>query len=585
MTGTTNNGIWSRPSVDGKVALRSAHSSVLLKNNIIAVFGGWDGNSVLDDLVFYQIELHSWVLPENTKGNKPLKRAGHTGTLLPNSESFLLFGGSDGERYLSDTHIYDYQKNEWKEVITTGIKPPARSRHSATLIPGENKIYFFGGSDLHNTFNSLYVLDIDSMKWSIPNCKGDNPPLSWGHTSTYYNNCLYFFGGNDGNSKLNQLSILDLSTHTWRVNVSVESVGPAPSARLGHSFLTYKNIFILLGGGSADKILNDCFIFYPETMTWKHFSGENPPPQRCAHSSACLPNDGLVYIYGGTDGTRYFKDIYILDIEKVLAKLENAPKKRIRLRPLKKSNEQQLINNNIILNNSNNNLTTTSTTTTTTTTTTNTNNNSNGNNGNIKSSNNNILNSSSSTTPSLSPSTNSSPTISTTSFNNNNSNHSHHNGKSNNTNNYNNQNIDTQNKFKGIIEWLTKHGLEKYQDNFILNDITLENLDCLTERHLIEDLCIPTLGARLKILNNILLQRPKEKKEKDEKEILQESINSLKAITENLSLTLSSLTLTIQNLALNNNNINNKNSHDHSNHSTPPLPGFNQTNGRRNSHY
>jgi len=627
--------IWSRPSVDGKIApLRSAHSSAIL-GSTIAVFGGWDGNSVLNDLVLYKIEHHSWIFPD-VKGNKPSKRAGHSGTCLGDNNSFLLFGGSNGERYLADTHIFSLDTLEWKEVQTNGIKPPARSRHSATLANG--KIYIFGGSDQHTTFNSIYILDIKTMKWSIPNCKGDIPPPSWGHTSTLHNNSIYFYGGNDGQRMLNTLNILDLDTHTWRVNVATTSIGPAPSARVGHSFVEYRDSFFLMGGGNADKILNDCFVLNPTTLVWKHFSGDNPPPQRCAHSTEIYQS--MVYVYGGTDGTRYFKDIYTLDPEKVFLKLENAPKKRIRLRPIKKSED----------NDTTANITTTTTSSSTTTTNLNNihilkdepnilpviastpkdslknnNNNNNNNNQSIPIApipthplNSPTLSSSPSSSLSVRKLSISSPSLSSTSTTpsniysstpplkisqsvngtstaqyKNNNNHTHTSMSS----SYNGTPTTTA-VAKNIIQWLEDNNLMKYKSNFIENDIDMELLECLTEKHLIEDLKIPTVGARLKIINSINLLKPKKLKEKDEKEILKDAISSLQTVTTTLSTTVMTLNNMIINIPSSSSSIattNNSNSNSSNNTSnntpgpSPSLIGFNNNHGsgrsRRNSHY
>eukprot|EP01132_Coremiostelium_polycephalum_P006162 gene6162-7675_t len=561
--------IWTRPSVLGRAApLRSSHSSALLSNSHIALFGGWDGNNVLNDLVLFKLDNPlTWVFPE-VYGSKPSKRAGHSATVLPDGMSFLIFGGSDGERYLSDVHLFNAVTMEWKEIHTTGIKPQPRSRHSATLI--NKHIYIYGGNDNHTTFNSLYILDIETMKWSIPNCSGDTPPPPlWGHSSTLFQDKIYFYGGCNGQDPLNTFSIFDISNQSWNLNITVTSIGPAPLPRVTHSLSLYNGNFILLGGGCGtnEKILNDCFIFNPETMVWKHFSGDNPPPQRCSHT--CEVFNGKIYMFGGSDGQRYFKDIYILDTEKVLLKLENAPKKRIRLRP----KPNQLINLNNVDDNNNSTTSTTTITTTTpiasttptnpsilvTTTTTN----------------NNISNNSTTTISKSAPV----PTTTTTTTSNNTTTKIQLN---------NNHNIDP--KYKSIIEWLKSINLSKYENHFISNGITMDNLDYLTEKHLEEDLKIPTLGARLRVLNTIEQQKPKKPKEKDEKELLLESIASLKSIAE----TLNSLNNNIQQLSTtttnNNNNNSNHNNNIHnlnnSSNNSPTLSAFNSCNGRsrRNSH-
>ncbi|EGG20357.1 hypothetical protein DFA_07481 [Cavenderia fasciculata] len=635
---------WTRSSVSGKVApARCAHSSAYCsKTNSVYIFGGWDGKNVQGDLSQFHVETSSWLFPL-THGKKPTSRAGHSGVAL-NSHTILVFGGIEGEFYTSDVYLLDVDTMEWKEMKTSGNVPMPRSRHSATVV-GSN-VYIYGGSDNHMTFNSLYCLDTLTMKWSIPNCTG-SPPASWGHGAIYYaaGNSIYFYGGNSasplnsGDPTYNGLSILDLTTLTWRLNVeSPEEEDKKLPSRAGHTFTPFNNKFVVFGGvGDGGKILNDTFVLDPVTLVWRQFTADNTPTFRCSHTAEIVSHQ--IFMFGGSDGHRYFKDIAILDAEKVMTKIDQAPKKkRIRLRPFKNVPTTDQVNTE------------------------------NGNEPIISSSQpkqqqqqqtldgadkpkpvvvvpvsqpkqqqpqqkevetmvkppppippnppkpaatsksnevqhqqiksqlqqqqpKQLLPQPKQSTTATIPN----PIIPTISFSQQQQSFTSAssqlppipplpmmNGsisiKQDLTINLNNRSgaatpatTAANIKFKGIIEWLSKLNLSKYEDNFIRNEITVDILDYVTEQHLIEDLEIPTLGARLKILNAIQLekdakneiQNKNKRTEKSEKELLKEAIEQLRTTSDSILSVIQSIPQPNNN---NNNNNNNGNNHHNGNH-------------------
>ena len=68
-----------------------------------------------------------------------------------------------------------------------------------------------------------------------------------------------------------------------------------------------KKLFIY--GGGDGKVLSDLYYFDIDLLTWSRMNGTSPG--RCAHSSTAI--DGKLYIFGGGNGTKCFKDMYIFD--------------------------------------------------------------------------------------------------------------------------------------------------------------------------------------------------------------------------------------------------------------------------------
>jgi hypothetical protein len=79
-----------------------------------------------------------------------------------NTTKIVLFGGTDGKKFLNDVWIYD-PFDGWKEETFDKDKsrPEGRSHHSA--IVRENRLYVYGGKNDKKTFSDLWVLDLETM--------------------------------------------------------------------------------------------------------------------------------------------------------------------------------------------------------------------------------------------------------------------------------------------------------------------------------------------------------------------------------------------------------------------------------------
>jgi N-acetylneuraminic acid mutarotase len=313
---------WSRPSVIGPApSARCAHSTVMIVK--IFIFGGWNGSRMLNDLHIFQPDTMTWSRPIFT-GSAPCPRAGHTATQL--DSKMLLFGGGDGSHYLNDLHILDTETMSWSQAYVAGTTPAARSRHTATLVG--SKLYVFGGGDDTRVYNDMYVLDTETMAWSRPQVSGVMPSPRWGHTATLIGTKspkILIFGGHDSKHMLNDLHLFDIETLSWSQPVIS---GNICSARAGHTATLVNNKLIVFGGGDGSRVLNDLYILDTlDTMTWSQptISG-TAPACRCAHTTTLIGSKLLVF--GGGDGGRRFKDLYILDIELALQNEQDVRKNK-----------------------------------------------------------------------------------------------------------------------------------------------------------------------------------------------------------------------------------------------------------------
>jgi hypothetical protein len=76
-----------------------------------------------------------------------------------------------------DLHILDLLTCTWSQPETRGDAPCGRSDHIATAHLS-HLLYVFGGGSATKCFNDLFVLDLASMVWTVPQCQV-TPSTRW----------------------------------------------------------------------------------------------------------------------------------------------------------------------------------------------------------------------------------------------------------------------------------------------------------------------------------------------------------------------------------------------------------------------
>jgi len=134
----------------------------------------------------------------NGNGHKPLPRTEHTACKTATNE-ITIFGGWNSKP-LNDLWTFNYVELEWKILITSGIQPRPRYRHTSELLG--NKLYILGGSDNEQDNPELsrnlgfHILSMETMTWSHPNIAGTNPFPRSGHASALIGaKSIAIFGG------------------------------------------------------------------------------------------------------------------------------------------------------------------------------------------------------------------------------------------------------------------------------------------------------------------------------------------------------------------------------------------------------
>ncbi|CAG8666797.1 19843_t:CDS:2 [Dentiscutata erythropus] len=212
-----------------------AHSSTLVDKRLF-IFGGGDGPEYFNDLYVFDTDTLTWTKPKTT-GNIPSRRRAHTTAYYNNC--IYVFGGGDGVRALNDVYklnISDMNNLVWEKLETTGRPPISRGYHTSNLVG--NKLVVYGGSDGHECFDDVFMLDLGkwkrekqldqsqyskfsptafayrdtiTMQWEVRKVYGTPPSGRGYHTTVLYDSRLFVFGGYDGHSVFDDVYVLDLS--------------------------------------------------------------------------------------------------------------------------------------------------------------------------------------------------------------------------------------------------------------------------------------------------------------------------------------------------------------------------------------
>lgn len=222
--------------------------------------------------------------------------------------------------------IFDTDTLCWKTKSHSGdIPDKPLYAHTASCI--DDKIYIFGGGEGSNYYQTLWILDTQTMVWTKASPSGQQPAPRRAHSAIVIENSLYIFGGGSGNTALNDLFKLDVEKLHW---TQIQAVGDFPKARGYHTTTVYqkKNI-LLLGGSGSSEIFKDIYVFETETKRWSRHSLEATFP-RCAHSTTVVGH--LMFVFGGNTGTELTNELSILNMDtmewKVVTQTGAIPSKR-----------------------------------------------------------------------------------------------------------------------------------------------------------------------------------------------------------------------------------------------------------------
>ena len=287
------------------------------KNSRILYFGGVDSQAT------YQNELWAFNGTDwsqvTTSGTAPSARAYAAMAFDSTNNIVVLYGGVDGNDFLSDTWELDVTNNDtWTEVTTSGTAPPGLDRHAMAY--DGTKIVLVGGWN-DTAYNAdIYTYDVAQDEWSQtvgPTPVGsppDNPNLQRINAAVFKTSQGFFiFGGQDNQDcflcDLWQWDGTDF--HDWTLPGSYPH--PAPRWLGGLAYLKDADKVILFGGEGPYGRMYDVWEYDPANDTWTMLTpgGVGPVVGRSQTAMCELGTDKVISV-GGLDGNSLASNIFAL---------------------------------------------------------------------------------------------------------------------------------------------------------------------------------------------------------------------------------------------------------------------------------
>ncbi|KAF7731984.1 hypothetical protein EC973_007089 [Apophysomyces ossiformis] len=253
---------WSKPRTCGQIPPPCrAHSCTVVereispgkRNHYLYVFGGGDGPNYFNDMYVLHAETLTWSKPA-IEGTPPSPRRAHTTCLW--NDKIIVVGGGDGARALADVHaldVSDPKKLRWTLLNPTGTPPIARGYHTSNLV--KDKLVVYGGSDGHECFSDVHVLDLVANRWSHIDLDRAVPRLA--HTATQVGSYVFVIGGHDGSRYSSDVLLLNLVTMSWE---SRKIYGVAPNPRGYHTAVLHDSRLYILGGYDGKNVFDDVYM-------------------------------------------------------------------------------------------------------------------------------------------------------------------------------------------------------------------------------------------------------------------------------------------------------------------------------------
>ncbi|XP_043911356.1 kelch-like protein 10 [Protopterus annectens] len=246
---------------------------------ILFATGGWSGVNPTNVIETYDGYADMWK-DVTWQGEHP--RAYHGLVYLKGYMYFI--GGFDGHNYFNSVRCLDPVKKIWQEVA------PMYSRRcyvSVTVLDGF--IYAIGGYDGHLRLNTAERYEPEINQWTLIS------PLHERRSdagATTLHGKVYVCGGFNGHDCLFSAETYDPETNQWTL------IAPMASRRSGLGVITYGNSVFAVGGFDGEIRLSSGEAYSPFTNSWHTISNMLTP--RSNFGIAVV--DDLLFVFGGYTG-------------------------------------------------------------------------------------------------------------------------------------------------------------------------------------------------------------------------------------------------------------------------------------------
>lgn len=369
---------WYQPTIYGTPpGPCNMHSADYVRHSKeVYVFRGGNGREYLNDLHALHVPTLTW-RKVITTGETPQQRANHSSAILEETNELFIFGGWNGTERLNDIHILNTKTSTWTYPKIHGILPHPRAGMTLTALRG--RLYLFGGSgQLAKCFYDLQIFDRASMTWldvSQMDHDGSNDEsnsISGGNNNNFSSNNVgisnsnanalvpnrhhhyqqqfsyphhdpqFIYGGNQ-QFRTNNRSLHD-GTHTTSIFGYPDDTPFEPQQAGGtqeggsNSIVHINNTINVQAQNDRNTIMalpdwrsresHHHHRMFTQQHPQHHHISPNPndedavpsvlvhghgPARRAGHTATAVGRN--IYIFGGSYGSKYLNDFYILDTD------------------------------------------------------------------------------------------------------------------------------------------------------------------------------------------------------------------------------------------------------------------------------
>uniref|UniRef100_A0A5S6Q3J5 Kelch domain-containing protein 10 n=1 Tax=Trichuris muris TaxID=70415 RepID=A0A5S6Q3J5_TRIMR len=242
-------------------------------------------------------------------GEWPTHLVSHS--MLLKENVILLFGGGTipfSYNTSNDLHVLSLNTLTWRRLNCIGTIPTPRYGHAMAIVNGV--LYMCGGTDGHEFSMDVYSLPLRSgkLEWTRHETER-NITGRYQLAIIPFQNTLIMLGGSNNNQifGMEEIDAYNISSRVWeRLHMLGDNANGYPQSRKYHAVAVVGSVAYMCGGCSDSVVYDDIWALNMGTRKWKKFSISLPHPL-FFHACSVTPT-GCLVIYGGilslNDGKR-----------------------------------------------------------------------------------------------------------------------------------------------------------------------------------------------------------------------------------------------------------------------------------------